>query len=120
MPIPVPTPSPTTFSCPAGKEQFTLDMFSDRFGSETTWKVVNDCNGETVLFNGPYSQGFVTRYLEQYCLSSGQSYTFTIFDSFGGKSHFDVADRFPSLRSMLTPQLRFKRRFMLQLWLWFL
>ena len=87
-PTPVPTPSPTII-CSSGEKKFKLEITSDQFGSETTWKVVNDCSGETILNNGPYPSGLVTQYTEEYCIPHGQKYTFTIFDSFGGESFYE-------------------------------
>lgn len=95
-PTPVPTPSPTVL-CSANDRMFTLDLTTDRFGSETTWNVVNACSGATVLNNGPYSSGTETQRTEQYCLPVGERYTFTVFDSFGGKSESPCEDHWAHL-----------------------
>ena len=83
-PTMAPTPAPT-ISCSAHERKFTLIFVSDRYGNEVTWNVVNDCTGVMVLENGPYLSGIVGRYVEEHCIPHGESYTFTIFDSYGGE-----------------------------------
>ncbi len=57
-----------------------LELLTDSYGSETTWDLKD--SSQTTLFNGG-SYGNSQQYLEQMCLAPGESYIFTIYDSFG-------------------------------------
>ena len=73
-----------------------FDLLTDNYGSETTWDLKD--SAATVLFDGgPYesNQSFV----EQFCLTPAQSYSFTIYDSYGdgiccnyGQGHYSLTD----------------------------
>jgi PKD repeat protein len=61
----------------------TLTVVTDCWGSETTWKVIDDASGQIVANGGPYIDGQpLGQYIHTFCLPSG-CYTFTILDSYG-------------------------------------
>lgn len=61
----------------------TLTVVTDCWGSETTWQVIDDANGQVVANGGPYTDGQpLGQNLHTFCLPTG-CYTFTIFDSYG-------------------------------------
>ncbi len=61
----------------------TLTIVTDCWGSETSWQVVNDDNGEIIVSGGPYQDNTpLAQQVHNFCLPSG-CYTFTIFDSYG-------------------------------------
>lgn len=64
----------------------TLALILDRYGSETSWDIVDDNSGATVASGGPYTDGS-TSALQPVrnfilCLPDGD-YTFTIRDQYG-------------------------------------
>lgn len=60
-----------------------LTVVTDCWGSETTWRVVNDADGQIVMSGGPYQDNTPSAsQLHNFCLPTG-CYTFTIFDSYG-------------------------------------
>jgi subtilisin family serine protease len=66
-----------------GGQQVTLTVVTDCWGSETTWNVVNDANGQVVISGGPYSDNTPSaQQVHTFCLPTG-CYTFNIFDSYG-------------------------------------
>jgi len=70
--------SPTTAPGPCLNVIVTIT--TDDYPGETTFKVVNQ-NGAEFMSGGPYS-GKRTEYAKASCLSSSNTYTFTIFDSY--------------------------------------
>jgi subtilisin family serine protease len=61
----------------------TLTIITDCWGSETTWQVVDDANGQIVVSGGPYQDNTpLAQQIHSFCLPTG-CYTFTIFDSYG-------------------------------------
>lgn len=74
-PILTPTPPPT----PCIQTEFTVDILTDDYGSETSWNLVNNCDGSTepVLSGSGYPYASNTLYTESYC-GPDQSYTLTI------------------------------------------
>lgn len=64
----------------------TLNLVTDRYGSETTWNVKNS-GGTTIASGGPYADmaanGTTAQPAVNMTLSSNECYTFTIDDSFG-------------------------------------
>ncbi len=71
-------------SCVSGTPQsFEMTLLTDDYPAETTWSVVNDATGETVMSGGPYGNA-ATSYTsgELVCANSG-CFTLTINDSFG-------------------------------------
>lgn len=81
-----PTPAPTALgSCPSGQVVFRLQLTTDASGAQTSWELANGCNNQAfVVGNGNY--GDSTTYTENYCVTSGQQYSFFIYDAQGGKS----------------------------------
>ncbi len=60
--------------CSAGETQFTLQLLTDNFPSETSWDVTDD-QGTIYLFGTVNDTVF--------CLPDTNCYTFTIYDTFG-------------------------------------
>ncbi len=75
--------SQQVFSVDNNGQFVTLNITTDCWGSETTWQVVNDANGQVVASGGPYENGQPSSVQQHtFCLPTG-CYTFTIFDSYG-------------------------------------
>lgn len=81
----------TTFSATLATEAetmtVTLNLVTDRYGSETTWNVKNSA-GTTIASGGPYgpdlsANGTTTQAPVPMTLSANDCYTFTILDSYG-------------------------------------
>lgn len=81
----------TTFSATlatlSGSLPVTLNLVTDRYGSETTWNVKNS-GGATIASGGPYgpdlaANGTTTQPPVPITLSPNDCYTFTILDSYG-------------------------------------
>ena len=79
--IPTSTSAPSTCSCGVGEFKFELELKTDIFPEETSWKIQNE-NGH-ILYNETYT-GFeaLEIFNHEYCLPVG-CYNFTIDDSFG-------------------------------------
>lgn len=61
----------------------TLTIITDCWGSETTWQLIDDDNGDIITSGGPYADGQpLGENIHNFCLPTG-CYTFTIFDSYG-------------------------------------
>ena len=69
---------------PGGSQsQIPQSLNTDQYPGETTWSVVNDATGETVMSGGPYgTSGTTYTSSELVCANSG-CFTLTINDSFG-------------------------------------
>jgi len=67
--------------CPTQKAAMTLEVITDAWPEETTWELETG-DGSLAYDGGPYGAA-VTQHMEHMCLDQGESYTFTIFDSFG-------------------------------------
>ncbi|CAB9505936.1 Extracellular metalloprotease [Seminavis robusta] len=88
---PPPTPAPTLPifpACAPGSDQFVLDLVTDHYGIETTWKLERTDSGEVVLDSGgtiggegPYASN--SQFFVDTCLEDRYEYTFTIYDYFG-------------------------------------
>jgi len=64
-------------------QQITLTVITDCWGSETTWQVTDDDNGQEVASGGPYTDNTpLAQQIHTFCLPTG-CYTFTISDSYG-------------------------------------
>ncbi len=74
------------FSISAGAAA-TLDVVTDYFGSETTWKIFDE-NDFEILNGGPYANGTQGAHnLEPICLPAG-CYTLTMYDQYGDGQGF--------------------------------
>jgi len=97
----------TTFSATLATESqtmtVTLNLVTDRYGSETTWNVKNS-GGTTIASGGPYgpdlaANGTTTQAPVAINLSPNDCYTFTIMDAYGdginggyGAGSFNIKD----------------------------
>lgn len=72
-------PPSTSTSCDSGHE-FRLELQTDDWGEEISWKVENS-NGNTVLQGGDYPDQSLVEITD--CLGDDGVYTFTIMDSYG-------------------------------------
>ena len=70
------------FSCPTGLPvQFTVDILTDNFPNETSWRLINQCTGEVQLSEDRetlYIEPF-TNYLSNFCVPDSR-YSFVIED----------------------------------------
>jgi len=75
--------SQMAFSIDNNGQFVSLTVITDCWGSETTWQVVNDDNGQVVVSGGPYPDGQpLGQNVHEFCLPTG-CYTYTIFDVYG-------------------------------------
>jgi len=74
-----PTSSPTPFVCPGSEKRFKLSLVTDKYGSETSWKVTSPTSGD-VLYRSGYKGS--TTYTERHCIPS-DACTFEISDLYG-------------------------------------
>jgi len=62
----------------------TIELQQDKYGSETTWELVNDTDGSVLLSGGPYvnnnSPELIT---ESIVVGASSCYSFKIYDSYG-------------------------------------
>lgn len=70
----------TTVDYAGSLEQFTLNILTDDYPTETTWEVA-DSAGNVIFSGGPYNS-IATLESTDICLDTLQCYTFTIFDSY--------------------------------------
>ena len=89
MPVP---PAPVPNSC--SQTVIKVKILADNDGIETTWDLIDQCNGGLVGSDGPYNPNQQAEY--EFCLSAVQ-YKFTIRDSFGdgiccdnGRGNYEV------------------------------
>jgi hypothetical protein len=68
--------------CPSGEKPLDVTILTDNYPGETTWSVVNECTGETVVSGGAYSTRMTTYSTGEICVPDGD-YTFTINDAYG-------------------------------------
>jgi len=65
----------------------SLALTTDRYGSETTWELVDETNGSTVMQGGPYANltanGVTVQPVVNGTLVDGHCYKFIINDSYG-------------------------------------
>ena len=69
----------TKAQCPDGI--ILIEILTDDFGSETTWELVDAISGTPVANGGPYANN--TLQVIPVCVTSGITYNFIIYDSFG-------------------------------------
>merc|ERR1712194_745852 len=86
------TPPPIPTSCP--ETVIKVKILADDYGSETTWDLIDQSDGELVGGGGPYSPNQQVE--DEFCLSAAQ-YKFTIQDSLGdgiccdyGRGNYEV------------------------------
>jgi uncharacterized delta-60 repeat protein len=60
----------------------TIDLTTDRYGGETSWRLV-DLNTAAIIGTQGSSLASETTYSDTYCVDPSHCYEFTIFDSFG-------------------------------------
>jgi hypothetical protein len=58
-------------------------LFTDFFGAETVWEVVDACTGVSVYDSSSIVYGDASVYYENLCLTTGQQYEFIIYDTEG-------------------------------------
>ena len=79
-----PTASPSaapTIVCQDGEARVQIDILTDNYPEETTWKLTNTCTNALLLSGGPYAtKGHQIN--EIHCIPKG-SYEFEIKDSYG-------------------------------------
>ena len=71
-------------SCVSGAPQtFEMTILTDQYPGETTWSVVDDASGATVMSGGPYGTSFTTYTATELICGSSGCYTLTVNDSYG-------------------------------------
>ena len=76
----MPTSSAPTVASESGFSSFALrSVLTDRYGSEVTWTLVEQCSNTEVASGGPYADN--VQFYESYCIEDGLGYLFTIYDS---------------------------------------
>ncbi|HQV38378.1 MAG TPA: T9SS type A sorting domain-containing protein [Flavobacteriales bacterium] len=86
--------------CPTGEVPVTVSIWTDAYGTETTWTLVSA--GNTLASGGPYadqtSAGAFAQTPVTVCVTLGASVVFTITDAYGdgmccayGEGHYDVS-----------------------------
>lgn len=69
-----------TENCPAGQSALQVHVTTDRSPEETTWDLVDEASGQTLLQGGPYSDVFTT-FRNEACISDETCTIFTIRDA---------------------------------------
>jgi len=79
--------APSKFCQEPGQEVVIVDIVTDDWPQETSWALTHPASGETILFvnEGDYERGPDSEKAIQYlgCTVQGESYEFTINDSYG-------------------------------------
>ncbi|MBN2446858.1 MAG: hypothetical protein JXO22_09040 [Phycisphaerae bacterium] len=97
--------SPPCGGCP--ESMIEIEVFTDRYPSETTWEIKDIATGVVVCSGGPYAESYST-YLEYCCVETSNCYEFTMYDqagdgqSWGGGGYavrFDGAELCSTLES---------------------
>merc|ERR1719491_2337876 len=73
--------SPTSAPTPCANSVFNLELLTDNWGSETSWTLTDTNLNDVIAGEDSYLSN--TLYEEEFCLSPGPCFEFTIFDSFG-------------------------------------
>ena len=71
----------SSFKVVVNGEKVVLNLELDCYGSETSWVLTDDSNGDTLFSNNGYSDGTPGEVTEEFCLEKG-CFTFTIKDSY--------------------------------------
>lgn len=80
-PTTTPTKSPIAAPCQGDTLKVEVDILTDDYPGETTWALINKCDGSTAASGGPYdTQEYLYSYSE--CLPPAE-YEFEISDSWG-------------------------------------
>ena len=79
-PTPPITAAPTPFTCGAGESLVVLDLLTDNYGEESSWKIFAADGVTEVAAGGNYQDA--TTYQEKVCIPS-DACTFTMYDSYG-------------------------------------
>lgn len=87
------------------KTPFTLEIKTDKFGSETKWQVLE--NENVIYEGGPYKNNFQHTIIENFCLSAG-CYTFEFFDERGDGICCNYGVGFVHLFNEVTKDFRVK------------
>ncbi len=74
--------SASSFTVTIADTYVTMVLNLDDYGSETTWQLTLN-GGGTVASGGPYNDFENIQLVEEFCVESGECYTFTISDSYG-------------------------------------
>jgi hypothetical protein len=88
-------------------QMIVVDVLTDSYPEETTWKLINDATSEVIYSEGPFD-GENTNNIKEMCLGDG-CYTFTIFDSWGdgmsGSSWGNPADGLVTITNTNTSEV---------------
>ena len=81
--LPLPTSAPTPFLCDASLGRLKIQLQTDSFGSETSWKLTETSSSEIIAYAGPSLYESNTLYTEHNCLKENTCYEFKIEDKYG-------------------------------------
>lgn len=88
-------------------QMVVVDVLTDCYPEETSWKLVNDATSEIIYQEGPLT-GSNTHKIKEMCLGDG-CYTFTIFDTWGdgmiGSSWGNPADGLVTITNTTTSEV---------------
>jgi hypothetical protein len=90
---PTVSPSPTissvpTFGCTGDESLITLEILTDLFPAETSWKIKNE-SGAIIYYGPTVAMLPETFYTFDYCLQHGDKYEVIIYDTFGDGMQFN-------------------------------
>lgn len=81
----------SSFTIIAQPRLIDLNLYTDCYGYETTWKLIKVSNNQVIKSGGPYAQSASSLLIkDSFCLTSG-CYKFEIYDDFGDGFAGDVS-----------------------------
>ena len=80
-PSSTPTNNPTATPCSDGKKRLEVDVLTDNYPYETSWNLIDTCDGTVIFQEGPYSAQ-ATLHTKSECVDPGK-FLFTMTDSWG-------------------------------------
>lgn len=69
-------------AAPCSEATIKVDIMTDDYGDDTTWKIIELDTGDVLASGGPYDYGN-TLYTDEICAESGKCYVFKIYDFWG-------------------------------------
>lgn len=66
-----------------GSIPVVINIVTDQYGTETTWSLIDEATGNTVLTGGPYNNTDQEAHTAQFCALPDQCFEFTINDAYG-------------------------------------
>lgn len=83
-PTKAPTKAPTAMPTPTPPcEKYTLEVRTDKFPDDTSWKIVDKFNEELIVDERSKYGGKETLYTDTVCLTGGKTYKLRLLDTYG-------------------------------------